>query len=109
MFEDVLLWTIATIVVIVIAAVGYVRWSYTVVPPHEAHVVVSRGKGKKVYCSRPLEGVKLQSSYWYVPILDQRLIIPLENIRIEIDGIPLRDQLMAKFSGDVVCFLSVTD
>ncbi len=109
MFEDVLLWAIVTIVVVVTAGVFYVRWSYTVVPPHEAHVVVSKGKGKKVYCSRPLEGVKLQSAYWYIPILKERLVIPLENIRIEIDGIPLRDQLMAKFSGDVVCFLSVVD
>jgi len=109
MFEDVLLWTIVTIVILVIVAVFFVRWSYTVVPPHEAHVVVSRSKGKKVYCSRPLEGVRLQSAYWYIPILDQRLIIPLENIRIEIDSIPLRDQLMAKFSGDVICFLSVVD
>jgi uncharacterized membrane protein YqiK len=109
MFEDVLLWTIVTIVILVIVAVFFIRWSYTVVPPHEAHVVVSRGKGKKVYCSRPLEGVRLQSAYWYIPILDQRLIIPLENIRIEIDSIPLRDQLMAKFSGDVICFLSVVD
>jgi len=109
MFEDVLLWTIVTIVILVIVAVFFIRWSYTVVPPHEAHVVVSRGKGKKVYCSRPLEGVRLRSAYWYIPILDQRLIIPLENIRIEIDSIPLRDQLMAKFSGDVICFLSVVD
>ena len=109
MFEDVVLWTIVTIIILVIVAVIYIRWSYTVVPPHEAHVVVSRGKGKKVYCSRPLEGVKLQSAYWYIPILKQRLILPLENIRIEIDGIPLRDQLMAKFSGDVICFLSVVD
>jgi flotillin len=109
MFEDVFLWTIVTIIILVIVAVIFVRWSYTVVPPHEAHVVVSRGKGKKVYCSRPLEGVKLQSAYWYIPILKQRLILPLENIRIEIDSIPLRDQLMAKFSGDVICFLSVVD
>jgi flotillin len=109
MFEDVFFWTIVTIIILVIVAVIYIRWSYTVVPPHEAHVVVSRGKGKKVYCSRPLEGVKLQSAYWYIPILKQRLILPLENIRIEIDSIPLRDQLMAKFSGDVICFLSVVD
>jgi flotillin len=109
MYEDVLLWTIVTIIILIIVAIIFVRWSYTVVPPHEAHVVVSRGKGKKVYCSRPLEGVKLQSAYWYIPILQQRLVIPLENIRIEIDSIPLRDQLMAKFSGDVVCFLSVVD
>jgi len=109
MLADVLFWTIASLVVMGIVAFGYVKWSYTVVPPHEAHVVVSKGKGKHVYCSRPLEGVKLQSAYWYIPMLKQRLVIPLKNIRIEIDNIPLRDKLMAKFSGDVICFLSVVD
>jgi hypothetical protein len=109
MFEDVLLWTVVGVVILVIFAVLFVWWSYTVVPPHEAHVVVSRGKGKKVYCSRVLEGQKLQSAYWHIPILQQRLILPLENIRIEIDNISLRDELMAKFSGDVICFLSVVD
>jgi regulator of protease activity HflC (stomatin/prohibitin superfamily) len=109
MFEDILLWTIVTVVILVIIAVLFVWWSYTVVPPHEAHVVVSRGKGKKVYCSRVVDGQKFPSAYWHIPILQQRLIIPLENIRIEIDSIPLRDQLMAKFSGDVICFLSVVD
>jgi len=109
MFENVLLWTIITVVILIIVALLFVWWSYTVVPPHEAHVVVSRGKGKKVYCSRVVEGQKFRSAYWHIPILQQRLIIPLENIRIEIDGIPLRDQLMAKFSGDVICFLSVVD
>jgi len=112
MFEDVsvtLLWGIIIVVLLVIVAVLFIRLSYTVAPPHEAHVVVSRGKGKKVFCSRELEGKKFQSAYWHIPILQQRLIIPLENIRIEINNIPLRDQLMAKFSGDVVCFLSVID
>lgn len=109
MFENAVLWTIVTIVVLVIFAILFVRLSYTVVPPHEAHVVVSRGKGKKVYCSRVVDGQRFPSAYWHVPILQQRLVIPLENIRIEIDSIPLRDQLMAKFSGDVICFLSVVE
>lgn len=104
-----LLWGIPIIAMAVIIAVLFVKWGYVVVPPHEAHVVVSRGKGRKVFCSRVLEGQKLQSAYWYIPISQRRLIIPLENIRIEIDSIPLRDQLMAKFSGDVICFLSVVD
>lgn len=109
MFENVLLWTVVAVIILIIVAVLFVWWSYTVVPPHEAHVVVSRGKGKKVYCSRVVDAQKFPSAYWHIPILQQRLIIPLENIRIEIDGIPLRDQLMAKFSGDVICFLSVVD
>jgi flotillin len=112
MFEDLsmtLLGGVIIVVLLVIFVVLFVKWSYTVVPPHEAHVVVFRGKGKKVFCSRVLEGQKFQSAYWHIPILQQRLIIPLENIRIEIDSISLRDQLMAKFSGDVICFLSVVD
>jgi uncharacterized membrane protein YqiK len=96
MFEGVV-WGIVIAALLVIVAVFFVRWSYTVVPPHEAHVVVSRGKGKRVFCSRVLEGQKFQSAYWYVPILQQRLILPLENIRIEIDNISLRDQLMEVF------------
>jgi flotillin len=112
MFEDLgttLAFGIIIVVIVVILAVLFVWWSYTVVPPHEAHVVVSRGKGKKVFCSRVLEGQKLQSAYWHIPILQQRLILPLETIRIEIDNISLRDELMAKFSGDIICFLSVVD
>ena len=100
MFEDAsmtLLLGIIVVVTLVILAILFVWWSYTVVPPHEAHVVVSRGKGKKVFCSKVIEGQKFQSAYWHIPILQQRLIIPLENIRIEIDSISLRDQLMAKF------------
>jgi len=97
------------IAVAVIIVVLFIKWGYVVVPPHEAHVVVSRGKGRKVFCSKVLEGQKLQSAYWYIPISQRRIVIPLENIRIKIDGIPLRDQLMAKFSGDVICFLSVVD
>jgi uncharacterized BrkB/YihY/UPF0761 family membrane protein len=48
MFEDVgmaLLWGIVIVVILVVLTVLFVWWSYTVVPPHEAHVVVSRGKG----------------------------------------------------------------
>jgi len=112
MFEDVgmtLIWGIIIVVLLVIFAVLFVKWSYTVVPPHEAHVVVSRGKGKKVFYSRVLEGQKVQSAYWHIPILQQRLILPLENIRIQINRIPLRDMLMAKFSSDVICFISIED
>lgn len=99
-------WLILVIVIaaIVIALILLAN-AYTVVPPHQAHVVVSRGKGRKVYCAR--EGFK--SSYWSVPIVQQRAVIPIENIQLGVDDIPLRDKSMAKFEGDVVSWLNIID
>jgi flotillin len=108
MYEGIAMAIIAVIIAVCILIYA-VRSMYTVVPPHEAHVVVSRGKGKKVFCSKEVAGQKFNSAYWYVPILQRRLILPLENIRIQINNIPLRDILMAKFSGDVICFISIED
>jgi len=80
--------------------------SYTVVPPDEAHVLVSRSKGRKVYCTRA--GIEYAgSAYWKVPFIQQRAIIPLENIQLAIDDIPLRDKAMAKFLADVVAWLNI--
>ncbi|MCJ7608687.1 SPFH domain-containing protein, partial [Candidatus Bathyarchaeota archaeon] len=79
--------------------------AYKVVPPHQAHVVVTRSKGRKLYSSRPGD----KSSYFYFGSLQQRSVIPLENIKIEIQDIPLRDRDMAKFLADVRCFLNVQD
>ncbi len=96
---------IAIVIAIILLAIVFAGLSYTVVPPHEAHVVVSRGKGRKVHCAR--EGYR--SSYWKVPIVQQRAIIPLENIQLKVDDIPLRDKAMAKFEGDVVAWLNIKD
>jgi len=79
--------------------------AYKVVPPHQAHVVVTRSKGRKLYSSRPGD----KSSYFFFGSLQQRSVIPLENIKIEIEDIPLRDKDMAKFYADVRCFLNVQD
>lgn len=109
MFEDLVSTVLLGVVIIVILAVVFlVATAYTVVPPNQAHVIVSRSKGKKVYCTR--EGTTYAgSSYWKVPFIQQRAIIPLENIQLKIENIPLRDQNMAKFLGDVVAWLNVTD
>ena len=106
MFETDLLFLSAIIVLIVVIVILIVAKSYTVVPPHEAHVVVSRSKGRKLFCSR--EGV-VRSAYWHVPVIQQRAVLPLENIQIQINDIPLRDKDMAKFSADVRCFLNILD
>jgi flotillin len=89
--------------VIVLIALAFLGLSYVVVPPHEAHVVVSRGKGKKVYCSRK----DYSSSYWRLPFIQQRAVLPIENIQIKVNDVPLRDRNMAKFLGDVVAWLNI--
>jgi uncharacterized membrane protein YqiK len=98
--------TIAMIVglVFLIAIVAFfiISRSYTVVKAHEAHIVVRR-RGRKIYCSRQGE----KSAYWYVPYFMQRSIMPLENIKLVISNIPLRDIDMAKFAGDVRCWLNI--
>ncbi|HUW48989.1 MAG TPA: hypothetical protein VMW36_09645 [Patescibacteria group bacterium] len=98
--------TIAIIVglVFLIAVVAFfiISRSYTVVKAHEAHIVVRR-RGRKIYCSRQGE----KSAYWYVPYFMQRSILPLENIKLVISNIPLRDIDMAKFAGDVRCWLNI--
>jgi len=87
---------------VVVVVIFFTSRSYTVVKPSEAHIVVRR-KGRKVYSSR--EGQR--SAYWYVPYLMQREILPLENIKLVISNIPLRDIDMAKFAGDVRCWLNI--
>ncbi|MCJ7769939.1 hypothetical protein MUP37_00005, partial [Candidatus Bathyarchaeota archaeon] len=80
-----MLYVIMILVVSVIIVFSFVRWSYVVVPPHEAHVVVSRSKGRRVFSSKVSEGGKVQSAYWYIPMSQRRIVIPLENIKIKID------------------------
>ncbi|MGD8545863.1 MAG: SPFH domain-containing protein [Candidatus Bathyarchaeota archaeon] len=79
---------------------------YIVVPPHEAHVVVTRGKGRRLYTSRE-EGKK--SSYFYVHLLHKRSILPLRNKQLYIENIPLRDRDLAKFVCDVTCWINIAD
>jgi flotillin len=99
-FIPIVLGIVAVVVIILTLAS-----TYTVVPPHEAHVVVTRGKGRKLYSSR--EGDK--SSYFMFPIIQKRSIIPLRNKELSIENIPLRDKDIAKFLCDVVCWINVTD
>jgi flotillin len=106
MLEGNLLFLTILAALIVILAIFIIAKSYTVVPPHEAHVVVSRGKGRKLFYSRD---EKARSAYWHVPVIQQRAVLPLENIQIQINDIPLRDKDMAKFSGDVRCYLNIFD
>ena len=87
---------------VAVVVIFIISRSYTVVKAHEAHIVV-RKRGRKVYCSR--EGQR--AAYWFVPYLMQRSILPLENIKLVIPNIPMRDIDMAKFAGDVRCWLNI--
>lgn len=98
----------AGIVFGVLAILLFFKFSYTVVPPHEAHVVVKRGKGMQLFSSREIDGRK-QSSYFYVPLLHRRSILPLRNKQLYIENIPLRDKDLAKFICDVVCWINIKD
>lgn len=92
-------------VIIIITALLIISASYTVVPAWEAHIVISRSKGRKFYCSR--EGYK--SSYWKVPFVQQRAIIPIENVKILVNDITLRDSNYAPFIADVMCWVNIID
>ena len=47
--------------------------------------------------------------YYYLPILQMRNIMPLENIKIEISDIALRDINVARFKCDIVCWVIIQD
>jgi len=95
----------ATLLVFVILIfIIFFRISYTVVPAHLAHVVVS-SSGRRVYMSRE----ESKSTYFYIPILQRRNILPLENIKIEIGDIALRDINVARFKCDIVCWVVIND
>lgn len=96
---------IGIIVIVGIIVILIFKGTYKVVPPHEAHVRVSRGKGRKLYCSR--EG--FASSYYYLPLIMKRTVLPLRNKQLYIDDIPLRDSKLAKFVCDVACWVNIED
>ena len=79
--------------------------SYVVVPANQIHVIVHRGRGRKIYTAR----AGSSSSYWRIPMLQQRIILPAENVQLEISGISLRDGQMAKFNGDVVAWVNINN
>lgn len=105
MFEELMPWLIYAIIGIAIfIVIAIFSPRYTVVPAHQAHIVVRR-KGRTVYCSRE----NYNSGYWFIHILQKRTILPLENVKMNIENIPLRDKDMAKFLGDVRCWVSIED
>lgn len=100
-------WIITGIILFVVGLIAILFFPrYVVVPPHEAHVVVTRGKGRRLFSSR--KDIKA-SSYFFIPLIHKRAILPLRNKQMVIDNIPLRDKDLAKFICDVVCWVNITD
>ena len=83
--------------------------TYTVVAPNEAHVVVFMNGGRKVYAPRPADNdAKSSSSYFFIPFLMRRTILPLAVVQIEIDRFELNDVNMAEFSCNVFAWLRIS-
>lgn len=84
--------------------------TYTVVGTNQAHVVVFMGGGRKI--KTPItgpNGEKSKTSYFYVPFLMKRSIMPLTNVKLDIRDIPLNDIQVAPFECDVVTWLHIED
>lgn len=107
MLEAYMVWIILGIILAIIGIITVIFFPrYVVVPPHEAHVVVTRGKGRRLYTSRE-EGKK--SSYFFIPLIHKRSVLPLRNKQLYIENIPLRDKDLAKFVCDVTCWINIDD
>ena len=83
------------------------RTYYVVVPPQQAHVLVNnRGRSLRM-SGKEDEGVK--STYFYIPFLMTRNILPMEQIPIAINEMSLNDKEFAPFRCDIVAWLVVNN
>lgn len=99
----------AIVAVVVLAAVFFLS-TYTVIPPNEAHVIVFMGRGRKFRSPvTTASGVDGKTSYFYIPFLMKRYIMPLTNVKLDINNIPLNDKMMAPFLCDVMTWLHIED
>lgn len=85
-------------------------YTYTVVEPDEAHVVVFMGSGRKIYTPRTLEKAETHgSSYLNIPVLMKRRVMPMANIKLTIEDFELQDEKAAPFLCNIACWLTVSD
>ena len=83
--------------------------TYTVIKPNEAHVLVIMGRGRKI--KSPIAGDRIdgKTSYFFIPFLMKRYIMPLTNVKLDIQDIHLNDIQVAPFVCDVVTWLRIED
>lgn len=87
--------------------------TYRVVDANEAHIVVFMGRGRRVYSPKTIDkdgnAIKGKTSYFFVPFVMKRQVLPLANVRMEIDDIHLNDINVAPFICDVIAWLHIED
>lgn len=83
--------------------------TYKVIGSNEAHVVVIMGSGRRIYSPVGGEGVKAKTAYFFIPFLMKRYIMPLTNVKLDINEIHLNDIQVAPFVCDVVTWLHIQD
>lgn len=83
--------------------------TYKVIGSNEAHVLVVMGFGRKIMSPVPSEGVKAKTAYFFIPFLMKRYIMPLTNVKLDIEDIHLNDIHVAPFVADVVTWLHIQD
>jgi flotillin len=94
-----------------VAVLGVILFlvTYKVVDPNMAHIVVRMGKGRKLYAPKlsGSEGVAEKTSYFFIPRLMTRQVLPLTNIKMDIPDIHLNDLEVAPFVCDVVTWIRI--
>lgn len=91
------------IAALIACAVVFFVSTYKVVDPNEAHIIVFMGSGRKIYSATS------KTSYFYIPLLMKRFILPLTNVKMDIQNIHLHDKEVAPFVCDVISWLRVAD
>lgn len=95
---------IAGVVVAIAAALLFIS-TYKVTEPNEAHVVVIMGSGRRFYGS----AAGKKSAYFFVPVIMKRYILPLTNVKMNIEDIELNDNNVAPFICDVITWVRIQD
>ncbi len=97
------------IVVSILAGLGtivlFFLATYTVVKPNEAHIVVFMGRGRKFYSP----SMSKKSAYFFIPVLMKRYLVPLTNVKFDINDIRLNDIRVAPFVCDVIAWVNIDD
>lgn len=94
--------------VVALFAIFFVS-TYKVVHPNEAHIIVFMGRGRKIYSPQFKDGQKSKTSYFFVPLLMKRFVLPLTNVKMDIPNIHLNDVKVAPFICDVITWLHISD
>lgn len=94
---------------VVIVATLFFLLTYTVVDPNKAHIVVVMGGGRRVYSPHVDKDVekKNRTAYFFVPLLMKRIILPLSNVKMEIEKFELKDSEVAPFLCEVTCWFRI--